>query len=472
MNFKKIIEKTNKVYEEILLNQNINQDFNFLLEKSNEKFNDAYLLTGANGFLSQFIIKELLINNKTVIAVVRNKEKYEIDDKIIDENQKSKIILIDYEDIFFKNEHNKNCNHVQSIKQEFISLLKQRNINLKGIIHCAAQLNNLYSYEKLEEANVKLTQKLLSCFYSIPFHYISTLSIFASSNKKGIIEEKRNYIDEILNKLLIVDSIKKYQTKEKVNQAQDENKEQNINIIKYDLENNLIYLSNKEKEFLEQYEIYGGYAQTKMVSDYLVRKCDLIKNKVYRFDLITPPYVNINHDFRIIKEKQNNKDEKNDFKKVYENTLLKTFFEIPDKENHKKYKKIKVSMNPVDLCAKSFITTLLNNEENKKKFIFHFAGQEISLYDLIKTKSKNKSTDLCSKEKLWKSKVHFKLYKNTYYRKKLDFENNDFYKHKKLFNLDLFQTTGFKWKINNRQQRSFYDKIFYIKKLKKLNIEI
>lgn len=441
MKLREIINKTNDVFNEIQLNidENNQKASNSIdTQDENGEKKEFYLLTGANGFLSQFIIKEMVEQNKNIIAVVRNKEKYEINfsNNISLEN---KIIIMDYNDVFSPN---------------FNFFLRNNKFLLKGIIHCAAQLNNLFSYEKLEKSNVELTKKLLIHFYHIPIHYISTLSIFASSNQKGVIKEINNNLDNVLNKMIITNIVTKY--------SNDKN---------HDLNKDLKYLSDKDIQLLDEYEIYGGYAQTKIVSDFLIRKTNC-HNKVYRFDLITPPYVNINHDFRIIKEKQINKDEKINFKKVYENTLLKTFFEIPDKENHKKYKKIKVSMNPVDLCAKSFITTLLNNEKNKRKSIFHFAGQEISLYDLIKTKSKNKSTDLCSKEKLWKSKVHFKLYKNTYYRKKLDFENNDFYKHKKLFNLDLFQTTGFKWKINNRQQRSFYDKIFYIKKLKKLNMEI
>lgn len=283
------------------------------------------VISGGNGFFAQYIIKELLKRNEKIIALVRDKTKYKNEENLIYKNYSDEI-----------------------------------NYSIKIVIHCAAQLNNLYTFNQLKRSNIDLTIFLLKKFENVPFHYISTLSIFASSNQNGEINE---------------DTLLKNET-----------------------------------------EIYGGYAQTKFVSDYIVRK---LGGKVYRFDLITPEYEN---------------------PVLQENTLLKIIKEMPSKSNINQYKKILVSMNPVDLCAKKFIECL-----NKDEMIYHITGKEISLFQINEN---NKKTN-----KHFISKLHLKLYKQTYYRKQIN---------EKTFNLDLFQTTNFKWLSKNKVN---YNIEIYLKKL-------
>ena len=101
--------------------------------------------------------------------------------------------------------------------------------DITKIIHSAALVNSILSYNKIFDTNVKGTLEIIKL--QKPIHYISTLSVFVSTDKnKGTVYEDDDLSD--------------------------------INVV------------------------YGGYAQSKFISEYLVRESDLPYVN-YRLGLLT-----------------------------------------------------------------------------------------------------------------------------------------------------------------------------------------
>lgn len=344
------------------------------------------ILTGANGFLGVYLTNELLKKNKNIIFLIRNDKQKKFIQYLLD-NENFKIFNINKkikkeELLFFSYEEN-DLNKIINC------------YSLELIIHCAAQLNNLYSLSQLYDSNVKLTFKLFEKFSHIPFHYISTLSVFASSEYYKYDDKKRRV------------------------------------------------LINEKTDITE--ELYGGYAQTKFMSDYLISKYHQ-QGFVYRLDLITPPF-------------HKNLFTENELKNHFDKSLLKIVVNNPFKKNKKIYKNILVSMNPVDMCAKKIITSIFLNKKHTN--IANIIGNDISLYDIIKSLENNRKIQK-NHNVLLNEKINYIVYKNTFYKNYLNNLSNK--KKEKLFNLNLFQTTGFKWKSLYLTNNNF-DKYFYLKKL-------
>ena len=111
------------------------------------------------------------------------------------------------------------------------------------------------------------------------------------------------------------------------------------------------------------------------------------------------------------------------------------------------------------MFAKKIITYIFLNKKHTN--IANIIGNDISLYDIIKSLENNRKIQK-NHNVLLNEKINYIVYKNTFYKNYLNNLSNK--KKEKLFNLNLFQTTGFKWKSLYLTNNNF-DKYFYLKKL-------
>lgn len=187
------------------------------------------MLTGANGFLSSYLIPYLcsLDEVETIYCLVRNSSNFD--------SSHSKVKVVPY----IGSESFQLDNH------SLDSLL----LKTDCFIHCAAKVHNIKNIHSLYDANVELSylilQKIKHLKLSLSFHLISTLSVFASSS---------NHIDNYL--------------KDSFHQE---------------------FVKNKQINPSEDYSIIGGYAQTKWLSEYLYSKTNA---HIIRLGLLTPSYDN------------------------------------------------------------------------------------------------------------------------------------------------------------------------------------
>lgn len=200
--------------------------------KSNKRL--KVLITGATGFLGSRILWEI---NKTgeyeIYCIAREILRYNPRKRIEEQNRCQGIEISDWENIHFI-EGDISFRNFNMSDFEWKSLAD----NIDSVVHMAAEVNLIKSYDKLKSNNVIGTTEVLRfCLTGIPkeLHYASTLSVYVSS-------------DDIRSRFYEDDSLE---------------------------------LMN---------EVYGGYAQSKWVSEkILLNAIDLGSDfiNIYRFGLIT-----------------------------------------------------------------------------------------------------------------------------------------------------------------------------------------
>lgn len=153
------------------------------IEHQTDLSNRHVILTGSTGFLGSYILANL-INDETINTIhlfVRNRSKLS---ESMQTNKKTTIYEMSINEI-----------ETKLAKHEYNYLIE----NATDIIHNAAEVNWLKTYQQLYEANVKSTIDLLNfakiAKHKIRFAFISSTSVFDS-----IIDHSHDYDHEILIK--------------------------------------------------------------------------------------------------------------------------------------------------------------------------------------------------------------------------------------------------------------------------------
>lgn len=308
--------------------------------------NNKILVTGGAGFLGIHLLKSLVEQNRyeKIYTIVRNKNKikkqaeyYHIDGNWIDK--------------------------VEVIEGDLLDLKEDEYPDVQYVIHSAAEIHAIKSYEQLWINNVLVTEKVSSIYKNNDLFYISTLSVFVSSNQSG-------------------------------NHKED------------------------KVEARDDYQIYGGYAQTKYIGEKIIERN---KHKTIRLGLITA-------------STENN---------IFPNDFFSSFIKISKelKVYPEEYENAYVDVLPVDICVKKILKSIKKNKE-----ITHIANKEsVSLKTIIK------ELNLVPIEKeIWFKKIekYGKIYqillKSAYFKNEVVSENIRYY------NIDLFQSTHHSYNIKNK----------------------
>lgn len=314
-------------------------------------------LTGASGFLGLHLISNLL-NDPSIIKIkcfIRSKETF---------SKRKKLFNLKFSED----------------KLEFYFDFNEENTkDLDLFVHSAAQVHNIKKLSGLFSDNVLLTKKVVDTV-QCPIVYISTLSVYASSNiQGGHTPVPCNISDEHI--------------------------------------------------------IYGGYAQSKWLGEYLMEKRK--DTKIIRLGLLTPSTV----------EPQL---QENEFLSLFLN-LTKDFPFYPEN-----FEDSFIDLSPIDLVSKEIIKSFSNDE----KYI-HIANKQgtsikkfIEACNLTATSQEDWNKHLNSLKKTEKLLMSFAYFKSSSLK---DYHN--------YFNIDLFQTTGHNWSgsinlINtNNYIQNIYEKV-------------
>lgn len=151
-------------------------------------------LSGATGFLGIFLLRELLKNtDKKIVCLVRAKTKEAA-------SQRIKETANLYQISFSAMEEERIVPILGDLNQPQLGLLDEEwhvlSENISDIFHCAATVNLYHDFQTLKAANTLCLRDIvhLSCLKrQKKIHYISTLSVFVSTDKKeGICKESDN----------------------------------------------------------------------------------------------------------------------------------------------------------------------------------------------------------------------------------------------------------------------------------------
>lgn len=321
--------------------------------------NKAILLTGAAGFLGIHLLKKLVLskNYNKIFAIVRNIEKVKIQAKNYQLGQEW-------------------IKKVTFIESDLLNLEDKDFPEVEFIVHGAAQIHCLKTLKQLWKNNVETTDKIAKIYQNNKVFFISTLSVFVSSNKKGIHKP--------------------------------------ISL-----------------EVSEEYLLYGGYAQSKYIGEKIMEKYN---QNIIRLGLITGA----------------------SDKGIFPNDFFVNFVQLNNDLGvyPEEFEEAFVDMTPVDYCADLIINSLLNKDSKIK----HIANKEpTKLTSFIKVLDLKKIP-----KNVWLDKVKMKTSLEQYLLKYAFFKQESLNLHFDYYNLDLFQTTGHSYSIenffekNNQQLLSLY----------------
>lgn len=208
-----------------------------MVKKQDEK---NVLITGASGLLGSTILNSMFSkeNVEKVYCLVRGSDKSTANRKVLK-------MLDSQEFVFPKAMWSKVEVVLGDVSKDNLGMGKedyQRLINdVDTVYHCAAEVNNIKSYNQLFESNVKSTVNMAKFVFDgrdKTLHYASTLSVYVSSDK---------------------------------------------------LDNSVF---GEERLDNDGHRLYSGYAQTKWLSEYYLNNLQEQTDNIfiYRFGLLTAPY--------------------------------------------------------------------------------------------------------------------------------------------------------------------------------------
>jgi len=264
------------------------------------------LLTGATGYLGSRVLFELAADSElNLYCIVRNrKNAYNQIEFYLGKQG----LEIDLDQIYLIEGDVSQKNFGMNL-----DLYESLTNKIDTVFHLAAQVNLILPYQKLKDVNVKGTLEVLFfCLRGIRkyLHYASTLSVLVSSNdpRKVFSEDRIDYSSEV----------------------------------------------------------YGGYAESKWVSEKILLNaiesgCDFIR--IYRFGLITG-------------DSKSGFSKKEDFFTQFLEFILK-YRILPKLDDLD----LKVDMTPLDYAAYRFIS-IAKSQSNSR--IFHIANlKSLTIYDLL-----------------------------------------------------------------------------------------
>jgi len=315
---------------------NLIGDLNTPIENNKSEIKSVGL-TGASGFLGMHLIQHL-VSIDSIVGIkcfIRSKNTFD---------ERKKLFQLDF------NEE----------KLEFCFEINSENTqDLDVFIHSAAQVHNIKNLAGLYKDNVELTQKVVEEVVC-PIIYISTLSVFASSNKLGI----------------------------------------HLPI---------------ECESSTEHILYGGYAQSKWIGEYLVEKRK--DSRIIRLGLLTPstnkPILQENEFFSLFLK------------------LSKDFPYYPQN-----FEESFIDISPIDIASDKVINAVF--DKSRYTHIANSKGTSIKVF--IETLNLKPITF-----------EQWEIYLNTLKKTERTllsyayFKSQSLNQYPKYFNIDLFQTTGHNW---------------------------
>lgn len=305
--------------------------------------NNEILVTGGAGFLGIHILKNLALSKKykKIYTIIRNKEKLK---------KQAEYFNLGVEWI----------NEIEIIQGDLLDLKELAFPNVEKVIHSAAQIHCIKTLKQLWNNNVETTEKISQIYKNNEVFFISTLSVFVSSNLIGNHEPK----------ILTVS---------------------------------------------ENYQLYGGYAQSKFIGEKIIEKYN---QKIIRLGLITGSSKN----------------------GIFPKDFFTDFIKINKELNiyPEGYEDSIVDMTPVDFCSTIICKTL-----EKTLKITHIANKNgTKLSEFIKILKLKKVT-----KEVWESEIKNKNTLDSYLLKFAFFKQETLAHNFNYFNLDLFQTTNHTYNI-------------------------
>ncbi len=336
------------------------------------------LMTGVTGFLGSRILFELSQNFETEIyCIVRNISTSDPKKKIENVLSKQGVQISNWERIFFlEGDISRPRLGISEFHWDYLAS------KIDSVFHFAAEVNLLLPYENLRAANIDSTRELLKFCNTRTrkyLHYASTLSVFVSS------DDPRN-----------------------------------------------IFYEKDELDTMK--EVYGGYAQTKWVSEKILlnaKKAGFDSISIYRFGLITG-------------ESTLGFGKVEDFFLQFLKSIL-TLKCIPIMNGLE----MKVDITPVDLAAKACIAISQSAGNNT----FHIANPNpLLLSDLLFILNELGIQIAEISIEKFTQKYNFSGFQNFYFYLSISRLILDKKAFTNVSPLDLFQATGSKFDFTNTQK--------------------
>ncbi|EPQ31315.1 uncharacterized protein PFL1_01500 [Pseudozyma flocculosa PF-1] len=166
---------------------------------------DTVLLTGTTGFLGGFLLHDILASTSArVICLIRFDAPYRTDRSAAMARLRRNMLdlglwdnsMLDRIDVLPANLSRNRLGLVPDVYEELVA-------KVQVIVHCAAQVNLVYPYAALRDANVEGTREILrlACLCNATVQYVSTNGVLPPS-QSGWPESASMPIDDVPDKLL------------------------------------------------------------------------------------------------------------------------------------------------------------------------------------------------------------------------------------------------------------------------------
>ncbi|KAN0065680.1 hypothetical protein ACQY0O_000810 [Thecaphora frezii] len=166
---------------------------------------DTVLLTGATGFLGGFLLHDILQNTTArVICLIRFNAPYRTDRSAAMARLRRNMLdlglwdnsMLDRIDVLPANLSRNRLGLVPEVYEELVS-------RVQVVVHCAAQVNLVYPYAALRDANVEGTREILrlACLSGATVQYVSTNGVLPPS-RTGWSESAMMPLEDVPAKLL------------------------------------------------------------------------------------------------------------------------------------------------------------------------------------------------------------------------------------------------------------------------------